>query len=513
MKSSPLRKMFATTFVVGGRMLIPPRAHGRSRIRMMMRHTWLVSVAVVLLCAGIAGAALYVASRPTTVTIAVGPSNGEDAKLVAAMTKQFERERSTVRLRQVDKSGTIESAKALDGKEVEFAVVRRDIAMPQSGLAVAVLRKNVAVLMVPAPGSAALGPAKARAAKGAKPKKIEKIGDISGHRIGVVSRVNPTTDGGSSANVNVLNAILKQYQVAPDKVTIVTLDPDNVAESLREKPVDVIFAAGPVTARFISDAIAAASTAKSEPTFLSVDAAEAIENRYPVYEATEIKAGVFGGHKPLPEEEIKTISFSHYILARRSVSDSVVGDFTKYLFNARQSLTAEFPGAAKIEKPDTDRDAAVSAHPGAAAYLDNDQKTFFDRYSDLLYWGLMVMSFFGSGIAWLTSYGKADERLQRMHVLDHLLDVMKEARAATTLDELTKLRADADDILRKTISQVEKNDLDESALMAFSLALDQAQIAIADRRAQLAGHPPAEGEAQGEVHSEAEVTQLRVATP
>src|SRR5262249_4567728 len=67
---------------------------------------------------------------------------------------------------------------------------------------------------------------------------------------------------------------------------------------------------------------------------------------------------------------------------------------------------------------------------------------------------------------------------------------------------------------RTTIGEVEKNDLDESALMAFSLALDQAQIAIADRRAQLAGHAssPAGDEARKEAEvgspSEAEITPL-----
>jgi len=495
--------MFATTFIIGGRMFIPPRS-GRSRVRMMLRHTLLVSIAVSLLCAGLAGAALYLASRPTPVKIAVGP--GDDSKLVQAIAKQFEHDRANIRVRPIMKDGTVETAKALDAKEADLAVVRRDVAMPQSGLAVAILRKNVAVLMVPVPGSPALGAAKPRAKA---PKKLEKIGDLSGRRIGVVTRNTPSVDGGSSANVNVLNAILKQYDVAPDKVTVVILDPDNVAESLHEKPVDVIFAAGPVTARFINDAIKAASSAKSGPTFLAVDAAEAIENRHPLYEATEIKAGVFGGQKPLPEEDVKTIAFSHYLLARRGLSDNVVADFTKHLFNARQNLAAEFPGAAKIEKPDTDRDATVPAHPGAAAYLDNDQKTFFDRYSDLLYWGLMVMSFFGSGIAWITSYGKADERLRRMRVLDHLLDLMNAARAATTLEELQKLRAEVDQILRKTISEVEKNDLDEPALMAFSLALDQVQMAISDRRSQLTGRPAAESEAQGD----AEVTQLRVAMP
>jgi len=482
-------------------MAIPPRTEP-SRVRMMLGHTWLLAIAVALLCAGLAGAALYAASRPTTVKIAVGP--GDDAKLVQAIAKQFEHDRVNVRVQPIVKDGTFDTARALDSRETDLAVVRRDVAMPQSGLAVAILRKNVAVLIVPAPGSPAVGAAKPRP-KGKKAEKIEKIGDLSGRRIGVVTRNNPNVDGGSSANVNVLNAILKQYEVAPDKVSIVMLDPDNVGESLRDHPVDAIFVVGPVTAKYISDAIKAASSAKSGPTLLAVDAAEAIENRQPLYEATEIKAGVFGGQKPLPDDDLKTIGFSHYLLARRGLSESVVGDFTKHLFNERQNLSGEFPGAAKIEKPDTDRDATVQAHPGAAAYLDNDQKTFFDRYSDLLYWGLMVMSFAGSGIAWLASYGRADERLRRMNILDHLLELMNAARAATTLEELQKLRAEVDEILRETISQAEKNDLDEPALMAFSLALDQVQIAIADRRAQLAGQPPGDGTA--------EVTPLRIAVP
>jgi TRAP-type uncharacterized transport system substrate-binding protein len=485
--------------------MVIPSHSGPSRIRMMLGHTWLLAIAVAFLCAGLAGAALFAASRPTTVKIAVGP--GDDAKLVQAIAKQFDHDRVNVRVQPVIKDGTFDTARALDAKEADLAVVRRDVAMPQSGLAVAILRKNVAVLMVPAPGSPAAGAAKPRpkGKKTEKTEKIEKIGDLSGRRIGVVTRNNPNVDGGSSANVNVLNAILKQYEVAPDKVSIVILDPDNVTESLRDHPVDAIFVVGPVTAKYISDAIKAASSAKSGPTFLAVDAAEAIENRQPLYEATEIKGGVFGGQKPLPEDDLKTIGFSHYLLARRGLSESVVGDFTKHLFNERQNLSGEFPGAAKIEKPDTDRDATVPAHPGAAAYLDNDQKTFFDRYSDLLYWGLMLMSFFGSGIAWLASYGRADERLRRMQVLDHLLELMNAARAATTLAELQKLRTEVDEILRETISQAEKNDLDEPALMAFSLALDQVQIAIADRRAQLAGQPPG--------NIAAEVTPLRIALP
>ena len=493
MSAMTLRRMLATSFVVGRKALRSPGI----RLRMMLRHTFLVTVAVCLLMAGIAGAAFYAATRPMTLSIAVGPATGEDAKLVHALARHLASDKSAaIRLRVTATDGAAESAKALDDHKADLAVARRDIAMPKSGLAVAILHKSVAVLMVPAAGSparSAKGGRGAKGAKGAKGGKIEKIEDIAGRRVGVIGR--------TSANVDLLNAILRQYEVAPDKITTVALDPDNVAASLRANPVDVIFAAGPVTAHYFVEAISAASTPKDSPTFLSIGAAQAIENRVPVYEATEIKAGVFGGHKPLPEEDLTTVGYSHYVLARRDLSDGHAGDFTKLLFGARQALAHEFPDAAKIEKPDTDRDAEIQAHPGAAAYLDNDQKTFFDRYSDLLYWGLMVMSFFGSGIAWLTSYTKADERVRRMQVLDRLLEVMTAARTAATTEELDRLRADADAILRQTITQAEHNDLDEQTLIAFTLALDQAQLAIADRRTVLLGEPPAA------------VTPLRVAAP
>ena len=164
---------------------------------------------------------------------------------------------------------------------------------------------------------------------------------------------------------------------------------------------------------------------------------------------------MLGGQSSLPEESVETISVKHYIVARKSLRENTVADFTRLLFAARQTLGSEFPALAKIEKPDTDRDAAVPAHPGAAAFLDNDQKTFFDKYSDYLYFGLMLMSGVGSGLAWLASYARADDRVKRLKVLDRLLDIVKMARAAETVDELIRLREEADSILSRTIRQVE----------------------------------------------------------
>ena len=79
----------------------------------------------------------------------------------------------------------------------------------------------------------------------------------------------------------------------------------------------------------------------------------------------------------------------------------------------------------------------------------------------------------------------ADDRVKRLKILGRLLDIVKAARAAEAVDELAKLREEVDAVLGQTLCQVEANKLDESALMAFSLALAQAQLAISDRRAML----------------------------
>ena len=71
---------------------------------------------------------------------------------------------------------------------------------------------------------------------------------------------------------------------------------------------------------------------------------------------------------------------------------------------------AEFPLAAKIETPDTDKDAVIPVHPGAAAFVDGEEKTFLDRYSDYIWWALMALSAMGSAGAWFAGYLKKDER-------------------------------------------------------------------------------------------------------
>ena len=271
---------------------------------------------------------------------------------------------------------------------------------------------------------------------------------------------------------------------------MIQFDPNNVSSAIKDNNVDVIMSVGPVGSTITADAIAAATRGKEAPTFLKIDAAEAIAEREPIYESGEIKAGAFGGSPQRPEEDVETVEVHHYIVARKTLGEQVAADFTKHLFAIRQSLAAEIASAAKIEKPDTDKDAAVTVHPGAAAYLDGDLKTFFDRYSDLLYWGLMAMSVVGSGFAGLLSYSKADDRVRKLHALEKLLEIAKSARVADSVKALDDLQAEIDDIQASMIHEVEASTLDETAMMAYAMSIERAQLAVSDRRTALAGLPP-----------------------
>jgi TRAP-type uncharacterized transport system substrate-binding protein len=473
------------------------------RFKIMMQHTLLIVTTVALLCAGVIGGIYYYNTLPTQLRIAVGPPNSEDTRVVQAIAAQLARDRTNIHLTTtVLPGGTREAAAAIDKDTTDLAVVRHDTGMPKDGKVVAILRKNVVAFIVPsvpeAP-KAAKGKAKAKAApKDAKKEPVEKITDLVGRRLGVVGR--------SPNNIELLKVILRQYNVspdkivilmsedlakpnAPDKISVIQYDPNNVAAAIRESNVDAIMSVGPVSSPITADAIAAATRDKEPPKFLALGAAEAIAERNPIYESTEIKAGAFGGSPPRPEESVETIGVNHYIVARRQLDDQTVADFTKHLFAIRQALSAELPAAAKIEKPDTDKDAAVPVHPGAAAYLDGELKSFFDRYNDWIYLGLMVFSLLGSAFAGLLSYNKVDDRVRRLEGLNRLLEITKEARAATALPVTDELQARLDAIQSDMIHEVEASTLDQTAMMAFSLSFEQARMAIADRRAALLDQP------------------------
>jgi TRAP-type uncharacterized transport system substrate-binding protein len=310
--------------------------------------------------------------------------------------------------------------------------------------------------------------------------KLDSVSKLAGHRIGVVT--------GNAATPEVLDVVLSHYGVPLNQVQVSLIDPSHIAEAVKALQVDVLFVAGAETGQAINDVVAAATVNGQAPSFIPIDQAEGMAKRNNAFQSVDIEAGTFGGNPPAPPDGLKSLSFPEYLVAKKSFHHDAIGTLAKLIFTSRLALAAAMPGEIKIRAPATEKDANVVVHPGALAYLNDDQKSFFDKYGDDIFYGLLIFPIFGSAIAGVASYFRSSGRTRRLRLLQRLLDLTQKANHAPSLEALDKLQVDVDHLVVAIIHQTEQEEYDEAVQASFGLALDQVRFAIAGRRAVLLEH-------------------------
>ena len=434
----------------------------RNRMRMILRHTWLVAVIGTLVVIGAVWAAFYFTTEAEHLRIAAGPT---DAKFVEALSGQIAQGRHNLHLKFVAAAGPREAADDIKNGKADLAILPSPADESMKWPVVAILRQNVMALIVPAPASGK---------KGKKSGKIEKVDQLSGRRVGIVT--------GNEASPELLRTVLDHYGVPAAKVTVSEIDPKNIADAIKNNHVDVLFVAGAATGAAISNAVKAASRNGDAPSFVDIDQADGIAKRNPAFDSIDIDAGTFGGTPPTPDDSLKSLSFAEYLVARKSDSDSVIASLAKTIYSSRQALAAAMPGEIKIEAPSTDKDADVVVHSGALAYLNDSQQSFFDKYGDDIFYGMLIFPVFGSALAGMASYLRRDTRTRRLRLLQRVLDLVRKAHAAQNLEALEQLQVEADNLVIAIVHQGEREEFDETVRMSFAFALDQLRFAIAARR-------------------------------
>ncbi|MBR0697179.1 TAXI family TRAP transporter solute-binding subunit [Bradyrhizobium lablabi] len=440
--------------------------------RLRRRNSSLLILAAGIFLFGVAAGTLYYVLRPVTLRIAVGPPGSDDVKLVQAFAQAFAHDGSSVRLAPVTTQGAAESIALFAENKTDLAVARGDLNLPASAESIAILRKNVVVLWT------ASG-ARPRGAKRQAGPRIKSIDDLAGRKIGVIGR--------TQANVTLLHVILTESGVNPDKVAVSQFATDRIADLARDPSLDAYMSVGPLDSKITTDAIAATAAARGEPRFLPIEVSEAIAQKHPLYESEEIAGSIFSSSPARPEDKVETVSVNHLIIAQHALPEATVGALVRQLFAVRLQVAREVPGAAKIEKPDTDKDAALPAHQGAAAYIDGTERTFLEKYSDYIWGVVLLLSGLGSAGAWLRHYFKRDEREQYITHRDNLLKLIAKVRGATTAEELAAMQADADNLLREALDCYDDGAIEEGDLSVIGLTLDQFHHAVADRRVVIGG--------------------------
>ena len=577
----------------------------RNRVRMFLRHTWLVAILGSLLIAGGVGWAVYINTAPTDMRVAAGPPGSIAEKFVEALTHRTTKDRDKIRLSLVSTEGPQQTLQALAAGKADLAVLPSTAGDSSRWPVVAILRQNVLALIVPAPpppppppapaaaqapaaappaattpapaaaptpppATAAKEPAqpaakdtgggkKEKAAKqgkesksakagkngkkdknakaasgdkkndsakndgakndGAKTAKadtadkdddsgsaddsaagkepgraaaataksdsppaepvdtLDKVTKLAGKRVAIVT--------GNAATADLLNVVLKHYGVPLDKVRISSIDPKDMAEAVKASTVDAFFVAGSSTGAAVSQAVAAATRDGQAPSFIAIDQADGIAARVPALASVDVDAGTFGGNPPSPDDSLKSLTFADYFVAKRSLDTDGIAALAKLIYSSRLELAAALPGEIKIESPSTEKDAAVAVHPGALIYLGDDQKSFFDKYGDAIFYGLLIFPVFGSAIAAVAGYFRSGGRTKRLRLLQRIIDLVRTAHGATTIEALDRMQAEIDHLVVDIIHHGEREEYDQTSQASFLLALDQARFAVAARRMAL----------------------------
>lgn len=427
----------------------------------MTRIGWLFAIILGFVGVGIGAWQMLIA--PTVLTVAAGPANSDDARVLTAFAQVLARDEATIRLRVLHSEGYAANSAAMTAGKVDLAVVRSDIDVPVNASAIAILRRDVAVLMAPSNSG------------------IARVRDLVGKRIGV----NRT----QAANRVIAETILQHYEIGQDAATIVPLSPGDARDAFQKNQIDALFAIAPLNAQGLSNAVnVIAQIGAAGPIFIPIRDAAAIALRNPAMESTEILRGAFGGEPAKPSESVQTLAVTRRLLAANRLSEAQVADITRYLFQMRTAIEREVPVASHLEAPDTERGNAMRTHPGAIAYLEGEQTTFVERNSEYLYIGAMLLSLAGSLGVGLWSRAAQSRRREAMEGLDRLLQLLALARSEANAGALDAIEREADIILADTLADMADANINETGLAAYRMAFDQVGRAVRERRRNLVGH-------------------------
>lgn len=420
------------------------------------------ALAIVCLAAG----ALFFAERPTVLTVAVPAQHRGDYDLIAAAERVVRHGHHPIRFKVVSVVDSAAAAAKIDDGSFDMAVVRTDEAMPAQGQTVVILHRDAAVLVA------------------AGPSELKEVSDLPGHTVGIL--------GEYGANRALLDTVLAQSDVPSDAVKSLPLTPSTVATSLKDKTIDAVLVVGIVASSAVQDTVkTVAQAGEGSPAFIPVSEAAAIAQRSPAYDSLEIVKGAFRGAPPRPADDYDTVSVTHRLVARSTLSQTVVADVTRFFLQERSALVAVDTLARSMEEPSTDKGTALPAHPGTAAYIDDEEESFLDQYSDFIYLGAMFFGVIASGGTAMFSRLNAQGARAVERLTARLIEILKLARFAPSIDMVNGLEAETDEIVAAALEESTARSLDERRLGALGLALHQVREAIRDRRSMLGVEPHA----------------------
>jgi TRAP-type uncharacterized transport system substrate-binding protein len=436
----------------------------RSRVSNRGQMLLFVALTLILTLATVWGGRIWLRNSES-LTFAAGDANGLEARFAGRLATVLKNNSSKLRLNIVSNGDSGKALAQFERRQADLAVLRTDAKVPPRARALAILEHDVLMLLSP------------------PNKKIKSLAELKKKKIAILA------DGDNNAAF-----ARKMLEISDnsDAASAVQLAPPN-------SPLDKLFAPGGYGAAI---AIAHASTiAKNKSyeqyakrggfTLNAIDEAKALARRDPAISEETLATGTLSSAPPIPDDDLSTIGLQWLLVAQSRMSLSTAGELARTIYENKAELALPDGFASRIEPADTDKDAFVVAHQGAAEYINDDTKSFMDRYSDLLYLAAAALSIIGSIFAGL--YAKvtriAPEKASELATA--ILDIGERIEHANSMDTLDALQEELEQILRGVVIGLRDGTVSSDGLDTFKLGYEFVRDEIGMRRESLkrrAGH-------------------------
>jgi len=217
-------------------------------------------------------------------------------------------------------------------------------------------------------------------------------------------------------------------------------------------------------------------------TLNAIDSAKAIARKYPAMSEETVATGMLSASPAVPDDEVGTIGLEWLLVAQSKLSATTVSDLARIIYENKAELALNDGFASKIEPADTDKDAFIVAHPGAAEYINDEIKSFIERYSDLMYVALAALSIIGSIFAAIYTKVTRTAPEKASALATAILDVGERMEHASTLDDLDQLQDELETILRGAVIGLRDGTISTDGLETFKLGYEFVRDEISLRR-------------------------------
>jgi len=422
------------------------------------------ALTLILTVATVWGGRTWVRNSETLI-FAVGDANSLDARFAAKLAAVLKNSSSRLRLKIVTNADSAKALAQFDRRQADLAVLRTDAKVPPRARALAILEHDVLLLISP-------GGKKIKSLAELKKKKIAVLADADNSVafVRTILEISDNADGGP------------RVQMAPPNSTI-----------------EKLFASGGYGAaiaiahasKIIKDKSYEQSARHGGFTLNAIDEAKALARKNPGISEETLTAGMLSSAPAIPDDDLDTIGLQWLLVAQSRMSSTTAGDLARMIYENKAELALADGFASRIEPADTDKDAFIVAHQGAAEYINDDTKSFMDRYSDLLYLGAAALSVIGSIFAGIyTKFTRvAPEKAGELATA--ILDIGERIEHADSLDQLEALQDELEAILRGAVIGLRDGTISSDGLDTFRLGYEFVRDEIGMRRDHLkrnAGH-------------------------